>query len=498
MKKLTNCFWNKLSILIIFFCSVSCSKDAFEVDDKESYTIGFRFQPLSNSIRPLSKSMTADAAQRSLNKIATIDQQPNGSVRIQQGYLYYWSFNAESLRADQYNSPDHSMTYNGGSVPASFVAGWKYDTYAAGKALSLKGLEELIIKMPLLNVVEVQSFSLDVGSSDTGPKSFDIFYSQDGEEYHLLAEDNQFFNTKTAYSKSSFDFYFDDVELDLLKDLYVKIEPKEGERGDGAAYNEKTGTFRVDNIRLLGVGNIVSDRSVQKFHYHVFDAVTRSLIIEGAEVYEEDNMDDFVLQLPAGSYMASFIVNQSNEELLSSERADADDFFVSNKFSNSEASIFGVVYNFEVLDEQQYTITLDRYYSQVKFEFTNTEDLSDVEKIVITEVHEPNFFAAFNTKMKNPILDQSEIVIYPDFSKESKEIVFNQFIGNAIGSVPLVYNLILYDKEGKFLNSFNVSAAVGNNMQLVFRGALPLDKRNNSSFAVMLNKKWHEEIVVDF
>lgn len=498
MKKLTNCFWCKLSILIIFLYSVSCSKDAFEVDDKESYTVEFRFDPLSNSVKPLSKGLTVYDAQKTLNKTSSAVKQST-SARIQQGYLYYWSFNAESLKADQYNSPNYSITYNGGMEPKTYVAGWKHDSYAAGKALSLRGLEELIIKMPLINVIEVQRLGLDVGSSATGAKAFNIYYSQDGVKYITLKEDNQFANVKTASSKNTFEFYFDDIELNLEKDLYIKITPIAGERGDGGmGYNEKTGSFQVDNFRIIGVGTIENNVTIQKFHYHVFDAVTRSLIIEGAEVYQENNLDDFALQLPTGNYMASFIVNQSNEELLSSERADADDFFVSNKFSNSEASIFGAVYSFEVLDNQQYTVSLNRYYSQVKFEFTNTEDLSDVKKIVITQEHEPNFFAAFSTTMKNPVLDQSEIVVYPDFTKMSKEIVFNQFMGDVLGAIPLSYNLVLYDGQDKLLNSFKVGATIPNNVQLVFRGNLPIEKQSNSKFAIVLNKTWGEDILIDF
>lgn len=489
MKRPTHSVWYSLSILFIMLNMASCKKNAVEPNDgQESYTIGFRFQEFEQHVSPLETKMTGSAKR---SAVTTTTNQ-----NLYEGHIYYWSFNAETLMPDIYVSTHWSITYDGGQLPDDYGIGWTYEEYAAGGALSLRGLEELIFKMPLTNVSELHELAFDVSSSGTGPKSFSLLFSQDGADYTIIKDDNQFTNTNTAQAKHTFAFALEEVSLDLSKALYVKLVPKAGDRGSAGDYNEATGVMRIDNFRLSGVAEQVADANVRRVHYHVFDATTKNLVLSGADHFREGALSDFALTLPAGDYIASFVTNVSNAELNIPETGNASQYFVANSFSNSKAKIFGVLDTFSVDGNMQKDIELSRYYSEVRFEFTDTGDLADVAKLIIKRGHEANFYAPFDPTMENPVEDLSEIIIFPPFNDDSREVFFNQFIGNTTTAIALMYTVEVYDASDALMRTFQVESEIHNNMQLLFRGKL-LDSPNGQ-FLVQLNENWNGEKQVNF
>src|SRR5690606_16996602 len=89
---------------------------------------------------------------------------------------------------DLYPSTHWNITYNDGEAPVDYGPGWMYEDYGAGRALSLKGLKNLIFEMPLTNISAVHELSFDVSSSGTGPKGFSLLFSQNGVDYTMLKE----------------------------------------------------------------------------------------------------------------------------------------------------------------------------------------------------------------------------------------------------------------------------------------------------------------------
>lgn len=489
MKRPIHSVWYSLSILFIMLNMASCKKNAAEPNDgQESYTIGFRFQEFEQHVSPLGTKMTGSAKRGS---VATTTNQ-----NMYEGHIYYWSFNAENLMPDIYLSTHWSITYDGGQLPDDYAAGWAHEEYDAGRALSLRGFEELIFKMPLTNVSELHELAFDVSSSGTGPKSFSLLFSQDGTDYSVIKEDNQFTNTNTAQAKHTFVFALEELPLDLSKALHVKLVPKAGDRGNAGDYNEATGVMRVDNFRLSGIAEQVADASVRRIHYHVFDATTKNMILSGADHFREGALSDFALTLPAGDYIASFVTNVSNAELNIPETGHALEYFMANTFSNSHAKIFGVLDTFSVDGDMQKEIELSRYYSEVRFEFTDTGDLADVAKLIIKRGHEANFYAPFDPAMENPVEDLSEITILPRFDDDHREVFFNQFIGNTTTAVALMYTVEVYDASDTLMRTFQVESELHNNMQLLFRGKL-LDSPNGQ-FVVHLKENWNGDKQVNF
>ncbi|MBD1424535.1 hypothetical protein [Sphingobacterium arenae] len=481
--------WYSFFIFFIMFNVSSCKKNTEEQNDaQESYTVGFKFQEFEQDASPLGAKRAASSKRYAVVNTTT--------ENMYEGHIYYWSFNTETLMPDIYPSTHWRITYNGGQIPDEYGIGWAYEDHTAGRALSLKGLKELIFKMPLTNVLALHELAFDVSSSGTGPKSFSLSFSQNGDDYTALQENNQFTNTNTPQAKNTFTFALAEQSLDFSRDLYIKLTPKAGNRGSAGDYNEVTGIMRVDNFRLSGIAERVADANVRRIHYHIFDAITKNVILSGADHFREGALSDFALTLPGGDYIASFVTNVSNAELDIPEIGGASDYFVANTFSNSKAEIFGVLDTFTVQGDMQKDIALNRYYSEIRFAFTDPGDLSGVAKLIVKRTHEANFYAPFNPIMNNPIEDTSEIVLLPEFDETNREIYFNQFIGHTSIPLPLGYRVDVYDASDEWIRTFQVESEIRNNMQLLFRGKL-LDAPNGQ-FVVRLNEKWDGEQQVDF
>ena len=491
MKKPIHSVWYSLSIFFMMLSIVSCKKNSAEPNDgSEIYTIGFKFKEFERHVSPLEAKLQATSETK---KRASSSFSKSG---VHEGLIYYWSFNAGTLMPDIYTSTHWSITYNQGLIPDEYGIGWGYDTYTAGNALSLKGLQELIFKMPLTNVIEMHELAFDVSSSGTGPKGFSLLFSQDGENYVPLKENNQFTNTNTPQARNTFSFSLRDLSLDYAKELFIKLVPKPGIRGNAGDYNATKGIMRMDNFRISGTSAEIGDANVRRIHYHVFDAVTKNLVLSGADHFREGELTDFSLVLPAGSYIASFVANVSNAELHIPEIGSASAYYVSNSFANHKANIFGVLDTFSVDGNTERELELKRYYSEVRFAFTDIRDLSNVAKLVVKQVHQPKFYAPFQPAMNNPVLDDSEIVIPTEFTADNREVFFHQFMGNIMVPTSLMYEVEAYDVSDGLITRLRLDAEVVNNVRLLFRGKLL--ETPGSGFVVRLNEDWDGEKNVDF
>ncbi|KGE15036.1 hypothetical protein [Sphingobacterium deserti] len=493
MKKLTHLLWYSFSILLIIVHASSCKKDFdSKHDGKERYTVAVKFQEFDQLIRPLRSNLRA---QTNLFSNATTLRSPQSG---QEGYLYYWSFNQSTLEPDIFVAGGSSITFNDGQIPETFATGWGFDTFNAGFGLTISGATEIVLKMPLSGVAQVQSFGLDISSSGTGPKAFSLSYSQDGRNYTVLSEDNQFSNTNTAHARSTFVFPLESLHLDLRRNLFLKLVPKAGFRGEASDYREATSVVKLDNIRLTGVTGLRGDAPIKALHYHIYEADSKDLVASGVYDFSERSLADFSLSLPAGDYIASYVSNESRENLMVPEAVAASSLYIGNRFSNHQARIFGVLDTFTVSGDMEREIILRRYFSQVKFEFTDAADLGKVEKLSITRRHDPEFYAPFNMSLANPILDQSEIVVYPEFVPADQSISFHQFIGEVSTPFPLTYRVNAYDAGDALLRSFEVSSAVRNNMLLIFRGALLPNNEAGANFQILFNEDWDGQEISSF
>ncbi|WP_196937581.1 hypothetical protein [Sphingobacterium pedocola] len=479
----------RLSLIFIAFLAVSCNDEA-PLDElaEDLYTVSFTIDGFAATRNPI-KSGTGR-----LKKLAS--NTPSGTSTDTEGYLYFWSFNSENLNPDVNLGAGTSITYNNGSVPDNFpVSTYQNENYAAGKALSITGGRELFIKMPIQLASSVTSFGLDIGSTDIGPKDFELYYSLDqGASYEPLALISQF-GSFSNNAKNSFVYDLRDKNINSSS-LLLKFVFKAGERGSAGEYGNTGGTFRIDNVYLKGTAESISGHTLKKLHYNIFHQDKNDIVYSG-EVDYEDNTD-IQVQLPLGKYYVSFVSNASKQDLLMPTDPLWKSFYVSNRFSNHAAEIFGYSTELEVNADAQLNVELIRWYSQIKFEFTDAVDLSKVKHIRVSQEHEPFFYAPFVSDLSNPVLDQSDIELSIDDLSANKQIVFHQFLGLLNELNPLSYQLEVFDEHNNILRTFSVQSTLKNNMQLVFRGELLKDLPQAIGFTVTKNENWGDSKEEDF
>lgn len=480
----------RLSFIIFFLLTISCKKDSSSGDQNEMvYAVNFKFSGFTNNISRL-KATTINQS-----KLAAVG---SNSQNYSEGYLYYWSFNNDNLVPDiKFNNQlNPNISYLNGDLPSSFVnSTYVYESFVGGRALTFAGAKEILIKMPIKDVIEVNGLGFDVGSPGTGPKDFELYYSLDkGISYDTLAFNNQFGNTNTANQKHTYSYDLSDKDI-RSDEIWFKLSPKAGERGTSGLFNENTGALRMDNLYLTGIAPTTQENNaVDNIHYFLFNKNIPSIVITG--VKDINGSSSFAVSIPVGTYSICFISNTSNAELIFPENPTLASFYTSNLFSNSNADIFGYIGELVVDKEQTNQIELERLFSQVKIEFTDTYGLDRITKIVIDQQHDPFFFAPFNASLTNPILDQSTVERIDDFSS-NKQIVFNQFLGRLATSAPISYIINVYGNEG-VIRTFNLSSSLKNNMQVVFRGNILNEIEHNNNFVILKNEVWDGELITNF
>lgn len=497
MKRLTAWCRCSLSLFLIVVVTISCKNEVISLDDNyESYTVAFEFQEFDASVSPL-QNIGRYSALSKLSSIANVPPQV-----VQDEYLYYWSFNGESSTPDIAIDKNARLLYNEGEVPEDFSAqGWASNGFAAGYAMVLRGLQDLVVKVPLDRVQSLKSIGFDISSSATGPKDFEFLYAQDGKNYKPIAEDNQFANvgsSSSSYPKNSFIFYVDTLALVYDRPLYVKLIMKAGDRGSAGNYNGSMGVTRIDNLNLMGLSKTMTHSSVRRLHYAVFNRETNRLVEENNVGFSSEGWPSLSLQLAPGEYVGIFLSNESAADLYISDIADAQTYAVRNLFSNSRAKIFGVTHPFSVRQDIAVPLLLHRYYSMVKFEFTDNRDLTNVGAINIKQLHTPFVYLPFGDN-SHDIGDDDDIISLPvNFEGESRGVYFHQFMGEQEDPQEVVYLVTVQDKEERQLREFTVNSRMRNNMQLVFRGELLSGIDQDAEFIVRLNEDWAGEIIESF
>lgn len=476
--------FGKLSCFFAILLVIACKKEG--VKDKESenlYTLNLKLDGFTSSKKPYYDKLGA------VNKWASM----SGIQQNSDDYLFFWSFNEESLTPDLSipSTEATSISYNDGLTPANYVnSTYTHGNYPGGKALSVTGGKEFILEIPMIHIQQLTSFAFDIGSTSTGPKDFEISYSWDGIDYDLIEAENQF---ASGVTNSKISYTYDLSSLNNFSArLWIKLEFKAGDRTGAGTYNPTSGVFRIDNIRLQGTYELSTSADISKLHYYIFHQDNPDIFSIG-EV-DEANWGSFDVQLPSGNYDLFLISNQSNMELIVPTANEAwSNIFASNYFVNGQAEIFGLVDEIQVSQDESLSFSLDRMYSQIKFEFTDN-DLSAVEKIIVTPLHEPHYFDPAGTIQNNPIVDQTELQ-FDSGIQENKQIVFNQFLGLLSDEAPISYQLDVYT-EGEIARTLTVTSNIKNNMQVVFQGKLLQGLAYD--FIVTKNEAWDGELFAEF
>lgn len=418
-------------------------------------------------------------------------------------YLYYWSFNGETLEPDiALDEEGAGITFEASGTAPTYPAGFSGEGYDAGQAISFRGLKSLELSIPVSGVESFEEFAFDVSSSNTGPKDFSLSYSIDGGvSYEVLEGENQFENMgEQSRNEYSFDIsnFSEFIGVEVLK---LKFEFLSGDREEDHNYNENSGTLRMDNIRLSGVYNGEPEEEIDPsmpstLRYYVFSSDDGSLIAQ-EELALNDLTDDGVLKIKLfpGTYDVLFLAYRSDGNLLLPEDiANANEFYFGQDFDDYRAVTYALSrQNFEVgAADIAEPAVLTRCFSLVTFDFTDLwTDLTEVKKIDVTRRHENYLYMPYGEPTELPMGDLNTVSFDRLITAEDYQLTFHQFIGTPVGPQNVSYELTAYGIDGNELNTVIISEEIRNNVQLRFSGRLlgDLDR-----FSIAINPDWEETI----
>ena len=480
MKSFTKQFVG-LSFLIIVLLAASCKKSIFLDDGNEKIPVIINLSGFT--------STQSDLPGVSYQPSKFAATQLQGSQAYQEGNLYYWSFNEDKLDPDvkYQNKEAPTISYNANRIPTSFVnSTYSYEGYAAGRALTITGAGEVQIQLPIKEVRSLKNFGFDIGSSNTGPKTFSIAYSLDkGQTFETLIANNQFASF-TANAKQTFVYNLTDIPLEAATEIQFKLIFAAGDRGTSSDYNATSGSIRLDNIYLSGSAPVQDAyHAVNKLHYYFFNRSSNKLTSGEIEFVKQGTLS---LELEYGQYDFFLVSNNSAEELIIPAEFTKNTFYLSNYFRNAKAEIFGYVGQLTVEKPLTTNIELGRLFSQIKIEFTDPGSLSHIERLVIRQSHQPFQYTPFIMSNASNIQDQSSISFEEDLDV-NKQVIYNQFMGKLADAKALSYTVEVYSAAG-LIRTFDLGSTLKNNMQLVFRGNLLENTLANGQFEIIRNETW--------
>lgn len=484
----------------------ACQKDKIKRladDDLKLKEVTFRIGGFESRSYPLLK-MEAQSENGGFSKTHLLNDAGNVPESASEQYLYFLSFNQENTVPEigiDTSFVEISFSSYRESADYSYVAGRAFAPYSAGKSYSVTGPKEIDIKLPIAGVTALGALSFDISGSNTGPKDFTFAYSLDNDTvFTVLEENNQFLN-HTGWNRFAYDLSFLSLNSET-EFLWIKLEFKGGERGNAGSYNEQTGTIRFDNLGLLGiytgVGETGLDIQQGTVYFHLFNKEDSTLATSGKLTFNggKDSVPEIKVQLREGSYFGSFVVDFSDRELvIPSGITHAADLSMYNPFRNHKAVIYGTILpDLHIDQDTQRELMFERYYSEVRFHFTDELDPeSKIGKINITEVQPTYYMPFYNVPDTVSTGQDNAFSVVPNWSSENAGILFHQFLGLLEQPRLVSYQLDVYDKENVLIRTIEVQASIFHNTMLIFSGNILLDSEEPSSgFPIIWNEHWRE------
>lgn len=424
-------------------------------------------------------------------------------------YLYIWTFNDSSIRPDIGIDRLHAnisvLKTNGQNNYDYSNNGYAFLNYSGGRSLNIAGPEKIIFQMPVNQVEKLDLLRFDMSGSSTGPKDFSIYYQRDNQEQVLISEENQF---SSLSGKNTFEYDLSEFDLgEGVEELNIIIIPKEGQREGGSPYNRSTGTLRIDNFalqgRYSGKWNEPEKPKAGMLHYHIFDQESGEFVLSGQKNLNLQELEhEIEFQLLEGIYQICVLVNNSPNSLyFPDQELHASEFYVQSRNEANGHMVFGsVLSDFEVNEDMEMEVALERYYSEIVYEFEDNLEETAIHSIKV-EPQQSIFYAPFNPSFSNPEDaqpgDLSKIFYLDSFKNGS--IMFHQFIGFRDDPIELRYRLSAYDQENNLLNEVLTSAEITHNMKLIFSGyLLGSNAGSRQVYRIDWEAPWRESIRIIF
>lgn len=489
-------------VLLTGFLQAGCKRDIPPLPAAESRNVTFKLTGFGAETLPMGES--EGVSRLALGTAGNGVQALLGMVpSTEPQYLYYWSFNdATTTPSIAVDEVEAGITFD---VEADFKSGFSYDTVGAGNALSLEGVQELEITLPLQAVESLTTFDFDISSSNTGPKDFSVSFSIDnGHTYEELHADNQF-EKMAPQSRNSFSFDFSD-SLQFIGTEFLKLKfaflPGERPARDTSGvyeYSLSSGTVRFDNIRLSGVYSVISGNPTvpSMLHYYIFSSADGGVVQQQQlamnDLGEGGTLD---VNLADGTYDVLFVAYRSGKGMLLPDGLkNANEFYFGQHFDDYQAVTYAALLDDIVVGETQVeeTATLSRCYSLVEFDFTdNPAILRQVKKIGIVKLHDNFWYTPFGMPTSKEE-SEAQRIEFSNFNQiEDYKIALHQFFGLLDTGGSVGYEVTAYGEGDVVLNTVTITQTLRSNVVLRLTGKLLGDSGAINGFSVTLDTEWRE------
>ncbi|WP_293901159.1 hypothetical protein [Sphingobacterium sp. UBA5670] len=479
MKKKSKSTWCIFSCVFILVLAAmpSCKKHAKLPDENDEtiHAVKFKIKDFEAIVTPLKKQ--SSTAKRGALTGATAEDQ----------LLYHWTFDNSNAIPEVALDDAVVIDYDNGKTNYDFLGGWP----SSGKAISFKGVKEIMVKIPTTGIHSLGDWAFDGNSSSTGPRALLLSYSLDkGNSFSLLSDTIKYPSGLSLSAKVPVSASLGNIPLGNSKELWLKISLFAGSRDGGVGYSPTTGTFKMDNLMIYGQVNPAALPS--KFYYHVFDAKSKAMVKSGVL----NSQETFDVELPNGTYYLSLIAKNSTLPLIMAENVDFERFYATNAFFEHSAELFAGRDTFEVKGSIERDLNLNRIYSEVKLSFTDSEDLSVIDSIQVKQLHPAFHYYPFMTH-SNDQVDESVLTVVPHFTAADQSFTFNQFMGYYLNNTAIKYQFRVF-KEGQLLRTFELGSEIRNNVQILFKGKLLETINGNLGFQVVKNEDWDDHILIEY
>lgn len=486
----------------LLLLAISCKKDRIiqvgPTNEQALKTVRIQIDQFSRRINPMLATYDADLA-RIFSAQGNL--QPHPDIQA----LYYWSFNQENLVPDLGLDTMRTafiVEKNNGDSSYNFGVGTRYTPYNAGRALNVGGPKRVQVSIPIGLVDYLENLRFDMMRSGTGPGAYTISYFFDPADEPIILSQEEIIEQ----SWSSYEFDISEIDLSHSREwIHVQWEFREGDRPDSTKYNASTGTMRMDNLSLSGrypgprMDPILLGPG--KVRYHIFSQTDSALVLQGKHSFDSGQDQEPVLEfkLAEGSYFLHAAAIFSPDEWVSPDSMEqARDLYLHQPFHGQNSATFaGEIPSLNVSDDMSFTLNMERMYSQIRVELTDSTGLEDVHRITIMPLKQLSYFPYLQPGIHEN--EGAETVEFKRDFTQNSVIEFNYFMG--ITTLPLEVGYIVkaYDASDNLLTQIILHASILNNVQLVFRGKLlESSSTPHMTHRFHWNEVWQEQKIIDF
>ena len=482
-----------LGIAILTMC-MQCKKliKPEDVSPKVKHSLTYELEGFETSIKPMSDFKSNNPQSRQSNATTLL----TSGNPVLNDIIYYWNYNNRSIKADIAVYQDNYAQFRRVGGVLSYVPGFhtNKNPHDYAQQFTKPAIFELNFKTP--KPVLISAISFDFAIDKNAPDFFTIFVRKSIGSSTVQRFKLPLIPNMKNFDKQNVSFEFPNIILDGAE-AFITFDFQLDKYGIKLDRYFEQSTARADNVRLYG--RVLKEEKLRKkfLKYYFFNTETQQFELVGD--LDENSLQKFSVSLTKGEYKVALIyANVEKDLILPAKINNLQDLQLSHDFSDYKGEIYGLVDTFNLEKPMNRKAKLERLYNQVNFEFTDLEELKDIEKIQITP--EKSYLSWQPLFQQGSFINMDltvKPIIFNRNMEANRKIAYNHFVGKLNKETLIQYKIEVF-KKNTVARTFHVKAMARNNMQITFRGRLDPPGEEGIKFETILNERWGESQLINF